>query len=71
MDFDFVHPVQMGPSHLFLVIPLCLLVALVYKTVRVHDLRQLPGQVLSLWAYIVGGLTLLMVAFYLLTEYAA
>ncbi len=65
----FVNPMQMGPSHLFLVIPLCLGVAIVYKTIRVQDLRRLPLAILALWLYILAGVGTLMVAFHLLLEY--
>lgn len=65
----FVHPVQMGQNALWLVLPLCAVVAVVYKAVRVQHVRQLPLQVLGLWAYILAGLTALSVAFYMLLEY--
>ena len=67
----FVNPVQMGVSHIWLVLPLCMVLAVVYKTVRVKHLRQLPLQILGLWAYIFVGLTSLAVAFWLLVEYVA
>ena len=65
----FVHPVQMGQNALWLVLPLCAVVAVVYKAVRVQHVRQLPLQVLGLWAYILAGLTALSVAFYMLLDY--
>ncbi|MDY7011080.1 MAG: hypothetical protein SVV80_10070 [Planctomycetota bacterium] len=67
----FKHPVQMGGNHIWLVIPLCMVLAVVYKTIRVHSLRQLFMQILSLWAYIFVGLAVLAVAFWILVEYAA
>ncbi|MCD4699281.1 MAG: hypothetical protein K8R91_01745 [Phycisphaerae bacterium] len=67
----FKHPVQMGANHIWLVIPLCMVLAVVYKTIRVHNLRQLIRQILGLWAYIFVGLTALAVAFWILVEYAA
>ncbi len=67
----FVHPVQIGVNHVWLVLPLCMVLAVVYKTVRVRYLRQLPLQILGLWAYIFVGLTVLAAAFWLLVEYAA
>ena len=65
----FVNPVVMGRDALWFVGPLCAVVAVVYKTVRVERLRQLPLQILILWAYILVGLSALAAAFYLLLEY--
>ncbi len=64
-------PVEMGRDHIWLVLPLCAVVAVVYKTLRVRHLRQLPFQVLAVWAYMAVGLAALAVAFYLLVEYVA
>ncbi len=67
----FKHPVQLGIDHIWLVIPLCIVLAVVYKTIRVRHLRQLPLQILGLWAYIFVGLATLAAALWLLLEYAA
>ncbi len=67
----FKHPIQMGVNHIWLVLPLCMVLAVVYKTIRVKYIRQLPLQILGLWAYIFAGLTALAVAFWLLVEYVA
>jgi hypothetical protein len=67
----FVNPVQMGQDSLWLVLPLCAVVAVVYKTVRIRNLRRLPMQILGLWGYMIGGLVALGVAFWLLLEYVA
>ncbi len=67
----FKHPIQMGADHIWLVLPLCMVLAVVYKTIRVKYIRQLPLQILSLWAYIFVGLVSLAVAFWLLVEYVA
>ena len=64
-----VEPVQMGRDHIWLVLPLCAVVALVYKTIRVEHLRQLPGQILALWAYMAAGLAVLAAALALLVVY--
>ncbi len=66
-----VHPVQMGRDHIWLVLPLLAVVAVVYKTIRVRHLRQLPLQVLALWAYMLVGLLALAAVFYVLVEYVA
>ena len=67
----FYNPIQLGAGHVWLVLPLCALVAVVYKTIRVQRLRSLPLQILALWAYILAGLVVLGTVFWLLQEYAA
>lgn len=67
----FVNPIQMGRDSLWLVVPLCIVLAVVYKTIRIRNLRRLPLQILSLWVYILVGLAVLAFAFYLLLEYFA
>lgn len=62
----FYNPVVMGREHLWLVLPLCAVVALVYKTIRVARLRDLPGQILGLWGYMLGGLVVLGAILYFL-----
>jgi len=67
----FVNPIQLGIHHVWLVLPLCAVLAVVYKTIRVEHLRHLPKAVLSLWAYMAGGFIVLGVAFWILVEYFA
>ena len=67
----FVHPVPLGSNYIWLVVPLCAFVAVVYKAVRVRRLRQLPLEVLRLWAFMLVGLVALGTAFYVLLEYVA
>jgi hypothetical protein len=67
----FWNPMQMGQDALWLVLPLCAVVGVVYKTVRVQTLRQLPLAVLGLWLYMLVGLSCLAVALYVLIEYVA
>ncbi len=56
----FVNPIVIS-SHtaLWLLLPLCLSVAAVYKTVRIGDIGRLGIQVATLFGYMVGGLVLL------------
>lgn len=63
-----VHPVQMTNEHVLL-LPLLATVAVVYKTIRVRDLRSLPLQVLILWAYMAAGVVGLAAALYVLAEH--
>jgi len=44
---------------MWFVIPLCLAVTIVYKTVRVNDLRKLPIQSVMLMGYLLGCLLVL------------
>ncbi len=44
---------------LWMILPLCLAVAVVYKTIRTDDISKLPRQVAGLMLYMVGGLILL------------
>jgi len=65
------NPVPMGGENLWLVLPVCAVAAVVYKTIRVKHLRKLPLQILGLWAYMFIGLVVLGAAFYLLLQYVA
>jgi len=50
---------------LWLILPMCLSVAVVYKTVRTSDLRRLPREIAGLMVYMAGGLVLLGVVLWL------
>ena len=63
-----VHPVQMTRYHILL-LPLLAAVAVVYKTIRVRDLRNLPLQIFILWAYMAAGLVGLAAALYVLADH--
>ncbi len=60
---------NLGANHIWLVLPLCAVLAAVYKTIRVKYLRRLPMAILGLWGYMLGGFIVLGVAFWLLVEY--
>ena len=45
-----------GMHRLLLMLPLCLSIAVVYKTTRCDDLREVPVAALTLWVTIVVGL---------------
>lgn len=56
----FVHPVLLPQSwSMWMILPLCLAVATVYKTIRTHHERHLPRQIFFLMLYMVGGLAAL------------
>ncbi len=45
-----------GPARLLLMLPLCLSIAVVYKTTRCEHLREMPLAALILWVTIVLGM---------------
>ena len=49
--------------------PLCVAVAIVYKTVRTQNLRRLPLEILVLMGYMVVGLVALGAGLWLIQEY--
>lgn len=66
----FVHP-QVLPFDmiLWLVLPLCVSVAVVYKAIRVHSLRRLPVEASVLIIFMLGGLFTLGAALYAIHKY--
>ena len=66
----FVHPLII-PFHMTLMLlpPLCALVAIVYKTIRVKDLRALPKEAGVLIVYMLAGLLALGVALWAIHEF--
>ncbi len=66
----FVHPCVI-PYHMTLLLlpPLCILVAIVYKTVRVRELRMLPKQAGILILYMLGGLFALGLGLWAIQEF--
>ena len=53
----FTTPVLMtGHQHALLLLPLCLSIAVVYKTTRCPDVRDIPVASLVLWVTIVVGM---------------
>ena len=66
----FYHPMILPVSVvLWLVIPLSIGVAVVYKTVRTDNLHRLPVQVAVLVGYVLGGLATLGAGLYLIQQY--
>jgi hypothetical protein len=66
----FLHPVPLHAGVvLWLVIPLCASVALVYKALRVRDVRRLPWEAGFLLLYMVAGLATLGAGLWLLVRY--
>ena len=66
----FVHPYVLSfDTILWMVIPLCASVAIVYKTIRVRSLRQLPRQAGTLIVLMLGGLCALAVSLWAIHTY--
>lgn len=66
----FVNPMPL-PIHsvLWLLLPLCLSVSLVYKTIRTGDVRKIWIETLRLMVYIVAALVALGVSLWLIQRY--
>jgi len=66
----FVHPMIIPfNTILWLILPLCVSVAVVYKTIRVRRLRQLPLEAGVLVVYMIGGLLVLGASLWVIHEY--
>lgn len=66
----FKHPVTLHfHSLLWLLLPLCVSVAVVYKTVRTTNLRRLHIEIIILIGYMAGGLAALGLGLWLVHEY--
>lgn len=68
----FYNPISLSSDNvLWLLIPLCTAVAVVYKTVRTKDLARLWREILALVLYMLGGLTLLAAGLWAIHTYLA
>jgi len=66
----FTYPMRLSfQASLWLVLPLCASVSIVYKTVRTEDLRRLPLEVAGLFAYMMIGLVALGAALWAIHSY--
>jgi len=66
----FQHPVVLPYSSLlWLLLPLCFGVAVIYKTIRIDDLRYLPRAILILSLQILFGLAVLGTGLWLIQSY--
>jgi len=53
----FTHPVTLvGWHRTVMLLPLCLAIALVYKTIKCESLREVPLSSLILWVTVVAGM---------------
>jgi hypothetical protein len=54
---------------LWMLVPLCLVVSIIYKTIRINELRRLWWQILYMFGYIVCGLAAMGIAAWLIVTY--
>ena len=66
----FYNPMHFSSDTLLLMlIPLCAVVTVVYKTIRIENLRRLPWEAFLLICYMLGGLAALAGTLWLILEY--
>lgn len=66
----FTNPLVIPSSlQMWLLLPLCAVVALIYKTVRTHHVRRLAIETLLAFLYMIGGIAALSAVLWVLTEY--
>lgn len=66
----FYNPITLpAMAQLWLILPLCAIVALTYKTVRTNDIRRLWSQVLILIGFMYAGLVSLGIVLWLVQDY--
>lgn len=59
-------PITYDSARLWMLPPLTLALAVVYKTVKVDDIRQMPLAALLLWLTILGGMIAVAVGLHLI-----
>ena len=65
----FVHPRDLSSAAVWMVIPVAVAVAAVYKTLRTRSPRRLPLEIVLLSAYILAGMGALIAALWLLQRF--
>lgn len=66
----FLEPIDVTGVRLWLMLPLILVVAVVYKAIKIDDLRKLPRQAAVLFLQIFAFMILALIALWLLAEIA-
>ncbi len=61
-----LEPLHLDGGRLWLVLPLCASIAVVYKTTKVRELRDVPLAALLLFVTIIGGMAVVVASLYLL-----
>lgn len=68
----FINPMMFSRhTGLLLLLPLCLAISVVYKTIKIEDLRKVPAAVVASWLTVIFGMFALCLAVYLLYNLAA
>ncbi len=62
----FLQPISFDSGRLWMLLPLTLAVSVVYKTLKLDNLKALPIAAGLLWATIVGGMIGVAIALYIL-----
>ena len=63
----FIDPIALGGwQRALMLLPICLSVSVVYKTLKLPDVRQIPLAALGLWLTIVFGLWMVALTMWLL-----
>jgi len=61
----FLKPIVCDSGRLWMLLPLSLAIATVYKTTRTKNLKTLPVAILLLWLTIIGGMVGVAIVLYL------
>lgn len=64
----FLHPLPVWDYWVWLLVPLCLGVSIVYKAVRIESMRRLPFEAVRATVWIVAGMAIAAAALYLLVS---
>ena len=68
----FITPIMFSRlAGLLMLLPLCLAVSVVYKTIKIEELRKVPASVVASWFTIVGGMLAIGVSIYALYSLCA
>ena len=68
----FMHPMTLNRTQqMLMLLPLCLSISLVYKTIKLDDVRQVPVASLVSWGTIILGMYAIGVGLLLLYEWMA
>ena len=62
-----LQPVPYDSGRLWMFLPLALIVAVVYKALKVEDVRQVPIAALLLWVTIMAGMVAVWAGLYVIT----
>ncbi len=62
----FLTPISFDSGRLWMLLPLTLAVAIVYKTLKLDNLKALPVAAFLLWITIVGGMIGVAIGLYLI-----